>query len=119
MRGFQLDWRWVALIIFIALLANGRSLPWPVTALALGGGGVYLLVMSWRSAGLGGRGGGGGRGRVTYWRGQRIEMPGTPRRRPAAWSELAPAVVYALIGLALLFGAISIVLNQVLLPGVV
>jgi hypothetical protein len=118
MRGFQLDWRWVALIIFVALLANGRSLPWPVTALALGGGGGYLLVMSWRSAGLGRQVGGGGR--VTYWRGQRVEMPGTPRRRrPTLWGELAPAVVYALIGLALLFGAISIILNHVLLPGVV
>jgi hypothetical protein len=110
MRGFQLNWRWVALIVFIALLAGGRSLPWPITALALGGGGLYLLVMSWQSAGLGGRGGG---ARVTYWRGQRIELRDAPRRRrPAIWSELAPAVVYALIGLALLFGAATTVLSR-------
>ncbi|MBX0329773.1 hypothetical protein K2Z83_19060 [Oscillochloris sp. ZM17-4] len=118
MRGFQLDWRWVALILFVALLANGRSLPWPVTALALGAGGIYLMALGWRSAGRGGRGGRGGR--VTYWRGQRIELPSPPRRRwPAMWGELAPALIYALIGLALVLVAISIVLNQVLLPGVV
>ncbi|NTW97813.1 MAG: hypothetical protein HGB28_04605 [Oscillochloris sp.] len=111
MRGLQFNWRWAALIIFIALLASARSLPWPVTALTLGAGGIYLIVMAWRALGVGGRGGRGGR--VTYWRGQRIEMPGPDRRpRSATWAGLAPAVIYALLGVALILGAVVVVLGQ-------
>lgn len=107
MRKFQLDWRWVAIIIFIVLLANARSLPWPVTALALGGGGVYLLALAWQAWGVGGRGG--RNGRVTYWRGQRVEMPRQPRRlKPTTLGAIAPVLIYALIGLALLLGAVVI-----------
>ncbi len=114
MRGFRIDWRWVAVIAFVAILANGRSLPWLVTALALGAGGGYLMVMAWRAGGIGG-----GRrtsAQVTYWRGQRIELPDRVRRaRPVAWDELIPAIVYALLGLALLSRAASIVINQLFL----
>lgn len=112
MGGFRIDWRWVALIVFVALLANGRSLPWPITALVLGGGGGYLLYTAWRSWGAGGRSRGGAR--VTYWRGQRIEMPGQHRRlRPAgSWGELAPTIVYALIGAALVLGAVMVVISR-------
>lgn len=111
MRGLQFNWRWVALIAFIALLAGGRSLPWPVTALTLGAGGVYLLVMAWQAGGMRERGG--QNGRVTYWRGQRIELPGPARRpRSMGWSELAPTIIYALIGIALISGGVLVVLNQ-------
>jgi hypothetical protein len=111
MPGFHIDWRWVALIVFVALLASGRSLPWPITALAMGAGGGYLIYMAWQSWGIGGRSRGGAR--VTYWRGQRIETPGQPRRvRPGAWSELAPVILYTLIGVALLLGAAMVVLSR-------
>ncbi|MEI8308758.1 MAG: hypothetical protein WCF99_16980 [Chloroflexales bacterium] len=115
MRGFRIDWRWVALIAFVAVLANGRSLPWPITALVLGASGGYLMVLAWRAGGSLG----GGRpadAQVTYWRGQRIEIPSRPRKpSPVAWGELIPAIVYALIGLALLLGAASIVITQLFL----
>lgn len=111
MRGFQFDWRWVAIIIFIALLASARSLPWPVTALALGGGGVYLLLMAWQAWGVGGRGS--RNGRVTYWRGQRIELPRQQRQlKPTSWAEIAPVLIYILIGLALLLSAVVIVAGR-------
>jgi hypothetical protein len=112
MSGFRIDWRWVVLIAFVAVLANGRSLPWQVTALALGVGGGYLIGMAWRAGGIGGGGRRAG-ARVTYWRGQRIERPSRPRRiGPMAWGELLPAIVYALLGLALLLGATTIVISR-------
>jgi hypothetical protein len=111
MRGFRIDWRWVALIAFVAVLANGRSLPWPVTALVLGAGGGYLMVMAWRAWGGGGSRRAGAQ--VTYWRGQRIERPSrSPQIGPVMWGELIPALIYALIGLALLLGAVSLVLSR-------
>jgi hypothetical protein len=114
MRGFRFDWRWVALIVFVAILANARSLPWFVTAAVLGGSGGYLLWLAWRS--WGGGGGWGGRradtGRVTYWRGQRIETPGAARRyRSRSWEELAPVAIYGLIGAALVLAALSLLLR--------
>ncbi|NTV62434.1 MAG: hypothetical protein HGA65_02710 [Oscillochloris sp.] len=111
MRGWQVNWRWVALIGFIALLASGPSLPWPMTVLVLVAGGSYLIGMAWRISG-------GVRHRrqtprVTYWRGQRIDMPGPDRRPPSlSVGAMIPSIVYALIGLALLIGAILVVLNR-------
>jgi hypothetical protein len=111
MRGFRIDWRWVALIAFVAVLANGRSLPWPVTALVLAAGGGYLILMAWRAGGLGSSRRAGAQ--VTYWRGQRIERPSRPRQLGSvAWGELIPAIIYALIGVALLLGAVSVVLSR-------
>ncbi|NTU83330.1 MAG: hypothetical protein HGA45_28840 [Chloroflexales bacterium] len=112
MRGFRFDWRWLILIGFIALLANAGSLPWPVTALALTGAGGAMLWMAWRSWGLGGWSGGRDTRRVTYWRGTRIETQGPPRRaRLATWTELAPVVVYALLGTALLLAALAVLMR--------
>jgi hypothetical protein len=116
MRGFRFDWRWVALIAFVAILANAQSLPWFVVALALGLPGGYLIWMAWRSWGIGG--GWGGRAdstrRVTYWRGQRIETTGPTRRyRPRTWEELAPVVLYGLLGAALSLAGISVVVRAV------
>jgi hypothetical protein len=112
MRGFRIDWRWAALIAFVAVLANGRSLPWPITALVLGAGGGYLVYMAWQAWAAGGSRRSGAQ--VSYWRGQRIERPGRSRQLgPAAWDELIPTIVYALIGLALLLGAASVVISRV------
>lgn len=117
MRGIRFDWRWVALIAFVAILANAGSLPWFVVALALGAPGGYLLWMAWQSWGMGGGWGGRGGGdsrRVTYWRGQRIETSGPTRRyRPRTWEELAPVVLYGIIGAALVLAAVSVVLRAV------
>lgn len=113
MGSFRFDWRWVAAIVFIAIMVNGRVLPWPVTALTLGGSGAYLLYMAWQSWGLGGSVRSRDTRRVTYWRGQRIETANAPRRsRPLVWSELAPVLVYALVGLALLLAAVLVVMNR-------
>ncbi len=113
MRGFRFDWRWVALIVFVAILANARSLPWFVTAAALGGSGGYLLWLAWSSWGVGSWGRRRAEtGRVTYWRGQRIETPGAARRyRPRSWDEIAPVAVYGLIGAALVLAALSLLLR--------
>jgi len=110
MRNIRFDWRWVALIAFVAILANARSLPWFITALAFGLSGGYLLWLAWQEWGPGG-----GRGdtrRVTYWRGERIETSSSARRpRPRSWDELAPVVVYALLGTALALGAVAVTLR--------
>ncbi|GAB4434974.1 MAG: hypothetical protein OHK0015_25330 [Chloroflexi bacterium OHK40] len=108
MGGFRFDWRWVALIAFVAILANASTLPWAVVALTLGVSGGYLLWLAWRAWGIGGGGRGDSR-RVTYWRGQRIETAGPTRRyRPRTWEELAPIALYGLVGLALVLGAIAV-----------
>lgn len=112
MRGFRFDWRWLILIGFIALLANARSLPWPVTALTFAAAGGFLVTMAWRSWGSGGWPGRRETKRVTYWRGARIETQGPPRRfRPTTWQELAPVVLYAIIGGALLLAALAVTLQ--------
>jgi hypothetical protein len=107
---FRFDWRWVGLIAFVALLANAGRLPWQAIALALGGGGAYVLTIGWRAWTR--PGGALERGRVTYWRGQRIE---TPPRRGASMPRLrdiGPAAIYFLIGGALILAAVAIVLNN-------
>lgn len=114
MRRVRFDWRWLLLIGLIAILANARSLPWFVTALALGAPGVYLLALAWQAwGGTIGRRGGNSR-RVTYWRGQRIETSGPSRRlRPGTWDELAPILVYSLVGLALILAAVAVLLRAI------
>lgn len=112
MRGFRFDWRWLILIGFIAILANARALPWPITALTLAGAGGFLVTMAWRVWGLGVGRGGGSSTRVTYWRGARIETQGPPRRfRPTSWTELAPVVLYGVVGAALLLAALAVTLQ--------
>jgi hypothetical protein len=106
----RFDWRWVALIAFVALLANAGRLPWQVLALALGAAGAYILVIGWRAWTR--PGSALSRGRVTYWRGQRIE---TPPRRGVAMPRLADigsAAIYFLIGGALVLAAVAIILNN-------
>ncbi len=100
---------WIIIIGFLVVLANGRSLPWPIITLTLGGSGIALLVLAWRAAGWSRIGAGGGR--VTYWRGQRIEMPGRPLPRRIG-ADIWAAITYALIGLALVAAALVVVLER-------
>ncbi|PDW00428.1 hypothetical protein [Candidatus Chloroploca asiatica] len=116
MRQFRFDWRWVALLGFIVVLANAQTLPWPVIVLTFWGGGGYLLWQAWQAWTLTGGRLPGAREttRVTYWRGQRIETAGSPRRlRSFTWGELAPVVLYGLIGLALVFAGLASLLRAV------
>ena len=110
MGRIRFDWRWVALIGFVALLANANRLPWQAIALALGGAGAYVLTIGWRAWTR--SGGAPSRSRVTYWRGQRIETP--PRRGVAMprMSDIGPAAIYFLIGGALILSAVAITLNN-------
>jgi hypothetical protein len=107
----RFDWRWIALIVVVLLLANARSLPWPIVAAALGGSGGYLIVLGWRAWTR--SGGPPSRGRVTYWRGQRIETPPS-RGGPALprLSDIGPALIYFLIGGVLLLAAVARVLRE-------
>lgn len=111
MNRMQFDWRWLILIALIAILANARSLPWPVVALALGGSGAWLLWQAWLLWSGGGRTGSSAR-RVTYWRGRRIEQGGPP---PPPWSgnwfAVAPAALVALLGVILLLAALVVLLR--------
>ncbi len=110
MSNVRFDWRWVAAIVVIAVLASAGRLPWYVTALVAGGSGIWLLVIGWqawvRSGGLPSR------GRVTYWRGQRIETAPV-QRGPALprWSDIGPAAPYLIFGGILLLAAITIALR--------
>ena len=112
MRNVRFDWRWVALIVVVAVLANAGRIPWPITALVAGGSGCWLLAMGWRAWVR--SGGPPSRGRVTYWRGERIELAPQTRRGPALprWSDIGPAAPYLLIGGVLVLTAITIALRR-------
>jgi len=106
----RFDWRWLIAIGVIAVLANAGRIPWPITALVVGGSGVWLLTLGWRAWLR--SGGVPSRSRVTYWRGQRIEVA-PPRRGPALprWSDIGPAAPYLLFGGILVLVAITIALR--------
>jgi hypothetical protein len=103
-------WRWIGLIVVIAILVNSASLPWVVLALTLAGAGSYVLYLGWKVWRTESGGSGGGK-RVTYWRGQRIELPNQQRNALPSLRSILPALVYLLIGGALVLGALSVVLN--------
>ncbi len=111
MRSLRFDWRWIALIVVIALIASSGRLPWFVNVLVLAGAGGYLVYEGWRvwvrSGGVPSR------SRVTYWRGQRYETG--PERRGLALprlSDIGPAAMYLLFGGVLLLAGIVVVLRQ-------
>ncbi len=112
MRTSRFDWRWVAVIAFVAILVNSRALPWPIPAAALGISGGYLLYAAWEAwgrTGLRSR----GTTRVTYWRGERVEMQRpAPRFRPGDFTMLAPTLIYALLGSALVLAALALSLGR-------
>jgi len=108
MPGRRFDWRWIALILIVAILANGTRLPWPVLFLALAGGGGYLLYQGWQIWG----GGSFSSKRVTYWRGQRIETPAQRRKGLPPLRAIGPALLYLVIGGALVLAALAVLLRQ-------
>lgn len=114
MRGFRFDWRWVALIALVAILANSAALPWPVLFAAMAGGGGYLLYEGWK-VWVRASGGSVGGPRVTYWRGQKIELRPQNERRglpPMSWRTIGPALLYLVIGGALILAALAVLLRQ-------
>ncbi len=112
MNRINFDWRWIALIVIVVIIAGGARMPWPITVLVLGGGGAYLLNMGWQAWTR--AGGAPSKSKVTYWRGQRIEV-GPPRRGPAMprLSDIGPAVVPLLIGGVMALAALSILLQRI------
>lgn len=108
MSHTRFDWRWVALIALVVLLANSSFIPWPLIVLALAGGGGYLLYMGWNVW----SGGTTSAKRVTYWRGQRIETPAKSGTGLPPWRAIVPALLYLLIGAAFLLSAVAILLKQ-------
>jgi hypothetical protein len=108
MPGRRFDWRWIVLIVIVAIIANGAQLPWLVLFLALAGGGGYLLYLGWQVWG----GGAFSSKRVTYWRGQRIETPAQRRRGLPPLRAIGPALLYLIIGGALVLTALAVLLRQ-------
>ena len=111
------DWRWIILIV-IALMFFGQLRLAPSSELGivlLGLGGYWAIqagLGAWRSGGatLGST-------KVTYWRGQRLEIPQTRRQRfrtPAA-TPLLVALVYMAMGVGLLLGALRLLFRLIAL----
>ncbi len=103
--------KWVGLILFIALLANGRRLPPESDRAGAHWRRCLLLVWGWRVWSR--AGGPPSRGRVTYWRGQRIETA-PPPRGPAMprLKDIGPAAIYLLLGGVLLLSGIVVILQR-------
>lgn len=104
MRGLRFDWRWVGVIAVLVVLTNSSRLPPLLTALVVGAAGIWLLYTGWQAWVR--EGGPPERSRVTYWRGQRIELA-PPRRGPALpqMRAIGPAVLYFILGIVLLLAA--------------
>lgn len=109
------DWRWVV-IIFIALIFLGvvrLSFPPAVGVVLLALGGYWAIQAGlnlWRD-----RAGGGpllGNTKVTYWRGQRIELPRNQsparrvRLRAPAGTGLLISIFYLVLGAGFVFAAV-------------
>jgi hypothetical protein len=119
MQGKRFDWRWIGLIVIVAILANSSILPWPLIVLTMVGGGGYLIYIGWQ---VWNRSNTGtpltGKKKVVYWRGQRIEMdkppsgPGDKVNIPP-WRAIVPALVYLMIGGALVMAGVALVLRHV------
>ena len=111
--GTTFDWRWIVVIV-VALIFFGQLSLTPsaglvVIILAIG---TYWAIMAglepWRGRGpvLGNR-------RVTYWRGQRIEL-GPPRRsrlRVPPVTALLVSLFYLFLGAGLLFATLRVLLR--------
>ena len=109
MSRLRFDWRWVAVIVVVAVMANARSLPAYMTALILAGGGGYLLYLGWNVWNTGTLR---PRAQVTYWRGQRVEKPTARRGGLPSLRTIGPAVLYLVLGAAMMLGAVTLVLRM-------
>ncbi len=109
------DWRWIILLV-IALMFFGQLRLAPSSGLGivlLAAGGYWAIqagLDAWRSGGatLGST-------KVTYWRGQRLEIPQRrgPRFRTPAATPMIVSAVYLTMGAGLLLGAIRLLLRLV------
>lgn len=106
------DWRWIILIV-VALIFFGqvRIAPSAELGVVLLGLGAYWAVQ----AGLGpwrGRGSMLGSTKVTYWRGQRLEIPQSRRSRLRTLSATSVAVsaLYLSLGLGCLYAAVRLLI---------
>ncbi len=110
MNSWRFDWRWVAAIVVVALLANNGRLPWQVIAATFALSGGYLLYYGWQVwSGSTSR----SSSQVKYWRGQRYEVK--PQRRGSSLpslSEIGPAALYLMIGLVLVLSALAVLLRR-------
>jgi hypothetical protein len=117
------DWRWI-IIIFVALIFFGQvnlrfSPAVGVVLLALGAyWAIQAGLSSWRE-----RGGGGsllGSSKVTYWRGQRIELPRNQspvrrlRLRTPVGSSLLVSIFYLVLGAGFVYAAVRSLLRLLL-----
>ncbi len=104
------DWRWIVVIV-IALIFFGQinlSLSPILGVILLGLGGYWGIqagLSPWR-----GRGSMLGSTKVTYWRGQRIEMkqPRRSRLSVPASTPLAVSIFYLAIGVMCVIGALML-----------
>ncbi|NOK63571.1 MAG: hypothetical protein GFH27_549281n438 [Chloroflexi bacterium AL-W] len=110
MRNMSFDWRWIAVIGIVILLLNVGQNPL-LAILFLGGGGAYVLYMGWQAWTR--AGGSTSSTRVTYWRGQRIELkPERSKSSLPKLSNIGPAALYLLIGGVMVLAAISMAINR-------
>jgi hypothetical protein len=111
-NNMRFDWRWIAVILVIALIIAGQSLPWPVLLLVLAAGGGYLLYMGWNTWKDNAAGGAGSR--VTYWRGQRIELEPEKEKHLGLppFQAIGPALIYLILGTLLVVGALGVLIEQ-------
>jgi hypothetical protein len=91
--NLRFDWRWLIAIVVLVALTNSARLPWPVTVLIVGAGGVWLLLIGWR-----------------VW----VREGGPPRRGPALprMRDIGPAALYLILGGVLLLAALAIALRN-------
>lgn len=111
MKNVSFDWRWVVLGGLVVLLLNAGRLPPIVSIVLLGAGGGYLLYAGWQ-AWLRNSGMASNNKRVTYWRGERVEIK--PQRRGSGLppiSTIGPALIYLVIGGVMIFAAVSMLLS--------
>jgi hypothetical protein len=106
----RFDWRWIAGIAVLAILASSRQLPWWFTAATLAIAGAYIVYLGWLEWN-GNAGTVNGR-RVTYWRGQRYEVAPEPRRMSTPrLRDIGSGALYFIVGGAMVLGALSIILR--------
>lgn len=118
MRNVRFNWRWIGLIIVIALIVNIQVIPWPIVVVLLVAGGGYLIYTGWQVWNRASPTYNPFRGtpRVKYWRGQRIELdPPASSKGPnlPSFRSIGPAIVYFLFGAALMLGGMMLLIEHI------
>lgn len=114
MGQIRFDWRWIAAFLLVAILVAGQSIPWPIFMLALGLAGGYLIYIGWQAWQRAAPSGGGSR-KVTYWRGQRIELdkPSRGGGDTSSLKAIAPSLLYFVLGGAMVLAAVAVLFQNV------